>query len=394
MPIDSHLSYLEKHALLPPLIEVKPKPGLGFVLVVSGSDPRGVLITLDAIDACTRPPVPVEVLVVFHIGEATTAVDKLGQLAAREAAVEWITKHAKSAYAYHILDLPDVAPKDFGEGLTRKLAFDEGMRRLHAAGNPSGLLIWLDGGVMPDFSYLKDLHTYFQRNHRTTSCTVGFYTLTEAEELTLRYAMQGLRSMGHPHAHYHMASTVVVRGTAYEQSSGMNRRKAGADFHFLHKLTPLGLHDDFPSTRLLYCFPVPGLKAQEMVFAPEAYVVLRRFVESVFENWQMPAMEVVSLAEDVHPAIGLWMAVQDVQDRIMDIQASAPGAATFRKRFFHWFSLLQVQHFMHFTHPTYFELVPLKAASAAILGMPAGASAFDLLTEMRTRDQQHYSNSL
>jgi hypothetical protein len=394
MPIDSHLSYLEKHALVPPLIEVKPKAGLGCVLVVSGSDPRGVQVTLDAIHSCTRPPVPVEVLIVFHIGEATTAVDKLGQLAAREVATEWIQLHAKTAFAYHILDLPDVAPKDFGEGLTRKLAFDEGMRRLHAAGNPSGLLIWLDAGVMPDFGYLKDLHTYFERNHRTTSCTVGFYTLTEAEELTLRYAMQGLRSMGHPHAHYHMASTVVVRGTAYEQSGGMNRRKAGADFHFLHKLTPLGLHDDCPAARLLYCFPMPGLKAQEKVYAPEAYLVLRRFVQSVFENWEMPAIEVVSLAEDVHPSIGLWMAVHNVYDRIVDIQASARHAATFRQRFFHWFSLLQVQHFMNFTHPTYFEAVPLKAASAAILGIQATTDAYELLTKMRTRDHDPYSNSL
>ena len=394
MPIDSHLSYLEKHALVPSLIEVKPKAGLGIVLVVSGSDPRGIQVTLDAINSCTRPRVPVEVLVVFHIGEATTAVDKLGQLAAREVAVEWIKKHTKSAFAYRILDLPDVAPKDFGEGLTRKLAFDEGMRRLHAAGNPSGLLIWLDAGVMPDFGYLKELHTYFERNHRTTSCTVGFYTLTEAEELTLRYTMQGLRTMGHPYAHYHMASTVVVRGTAYEQSGGMNRRKAGADFHFLHKLTPLGLHDDFPDVRLLFCFPMPGLKSREMVFAPEAYTVLRRFVQSVFENWQMPAIEVVSLAEDVHPAIGLWMAVHNVYDRIVDIQASARNAASFRRRFFHWFSVLQVQHFMNFTHPTYFEQVPLIAASAAILGKPATTGAYDLLTEMRMRDHQPYSNSL
>jgi hypothetical protein len=394
MPIDSHLSYLEKHALLPPLIEVAPEAGLGFLLVVSGSDPRGVQATLDAIDSCTRPPVPVEVLVVFHCGEGTHAVDKLGQLAAREVAVEWIANTANSGFSYHILDLPDVAPKDFGEGLTRKLAFDEGMRRLHAADNPHGLLLWLDAGAMPDFSYLTALHAYFQEQRRMHSCTLDFYTLTDEAELGLRYAMQGLRSMRHPHAYYHLASAVAVRGSAYEQSGGMNRRKAGADFHFLHKLTPLGLHGDCPAARLMYLFPVPGLKAQATVFAPEAYRVLGEFAESVLANCELPAIEVVSLAEDVHPSIGPWMAANKLQERIVGMQASARQAATFRLRFFHWFSLLQVQHFMHFAHPVYFEPVPLKAAAAAILDMPGDADAHALLASMRARDRQPYSNSL
>lgn len=394
MPIDSHLSYLEKHALLPALIPSAPEPDLGLVVLVSARSASGLQYTLNALDACIKPPVAIEVFMVFHQWTIASPEDQTEHKFALQIAIKWMAAEHSPGIEYHVLSLPDVAPLDFGDGLTRKLAFDEALRRLQAVGNTDAPIAWLDPGVVVDESYLQEIHRYFLENRRKTSCTTQFFTLQEPEECTLRYAMLGLRTMRHPHAYYHMASVVVVRGSVYARESGMNRRKVGADFHFLHKLTPLEQHGDCPEAIVLYMNESPDFKAQETVFAPAAYHLLRDFAARVLASWQQPADTIVAEVSALHPALAEWLATAGFAERLAGMQASATQAASFRQRFFRWFSVLEVQHFMNFAHPAYFERLPLVEAAAALLDQPTDSSAEFLLDLLRERDRQPYSNSL
>lgn len=393
MPIDSHLSYLDKHALLPAMIQEAPDPALGMVIVAHLYQRKGWLETLVSLRSIEEPPIPVEVLVIVHLSQTNDDKAQDSRLTALAFAQRALATRPRRRIRYHVVEFPDVAPQDFGEGLTRKLAFDEALRRLKAAGNSDAPIVWLDAGVVFDYEHLTQIHRFFQENRKKSSCTVSFEFIGEEEnELTLRYALQGLRAMRHPHAFYHMASTVVVRGSAYERASGMNRRKAGADFHFLHKLTPLDQHADCPILPLLYLDVPPEIQAQDTVFAPAAYHLLRDFAERVLASWQQPVDAIVADVSALHPALAAWLAKVGFRERLAGMQASATQAATFRQRFFRWLTVLEVQHFMNFAHPAYFERVPLVAAAATLLGQPADSDAAHLLTLLRARDREPYSN--
>lgn len=389
MPIDSHLSYLEKHALLPGLIVEPPDAGLGLVAVVFCDRPDHLWDGLRSLIEAVMPPVAVEVLVVFHLPNDASMEARTQHAQAKAIASAVVQDQVLKGMRLHVLDLPDVVPQDFGDGLTRKLAFDEALRRLQAVDNTDAPIAWLDAGVLVGEGYLTAVHRYFREHRNKTSCTTGFQFLHDAKECTLRYALRGLRTMRHPHAFYHMASVVVVRGSQYARESGMNRRKVGADFHFLHKLTPLGLHGDCPQARLIYLNDPQDILPQDTVFAPAAYHLLRDFAERVLTGWQQSPDAIIAEVSALHPALATWLATAGFRERLAGMQASATQAASFRQRFFRWFSVLQVQHFMNFAHPAYFERVPLGEAIAALIG-----PSDDLLSTLRMLDRQPYSNSL
>src|SRR5204862_3217619 len=75
--------------------------------------------------------------------------------------------------------------------------------------------------------------------------------------LHLRYYIQALRYAGFPHAHHTIGSCMAVRAGEYRQQGGMNKRKAGEDFYFLHKIIPLGGFGDLTGTTV-YPSPRPS----------------------------------------------------------------------------------------------------------------------------------------
>ena len=61
-----------------------------------------------------------------------------------------------------------------------------------------------------------------------------------AYELHLRYLNLFSRFTGFPYAYHTIGSCFGVRAETYASQGGMNKRKAGEDFYFLHKIIPLG----------------------------------------------------------------------------------------------------------------------------------------------------------
>ena len=89
-------------------------------------------------------------------------------------------------------------------------------------------------------------------NPRSPGCSIYFehplhgplepkvYEAIAAYELHLRYYVQALRYAAFPYAHHTIGSSMAVRADAYAKQGGMNKRQAGEDFYFLHKIIPLG----------------------------------------------------------------------------------------------------------------------------------------------------------
>src|SRR5690606_25563210 len=57
-------------------------------------------------------------------------------------------------------------------------------------------------------------------------------------EIFLRYYALGLQYAAYPYAFQTVGSSMAARASIYASIGGMNRRKAGEDFYFLHKVFP------------------------------------------------------------------------------------------------------------------------------------------------------------
>jgi hypothetical protein len=147
---------------------------------------------------------------------------------------------------------------------------------------------------------------------------------------------------------------MAVRARAYMDQGGMNRRQAGEDFYFLHKLIPLGGFIELNSTAV-YPSPRPsnrvpfgtGRAVSEWLQKPgtrtyplQAFDDLRVFLQSV------PALQ-RSIVEPMPESIRTFLAEQNFDETLYEIRKHTTTPAAFTKRFFRWFDGFRAMKFVH-----------------------------------------------
>jgi hypothetical protein len=142
----------------------------------------------------------------------------------------------------------DLNIRHAGVGLARKIGMDAALSAFAGYGN-DGLIVCLDADCRVSMNYLAELQRaeqgavnglsiYFEHPLDGLAPTVHSHIVDY--EIWLRYYMQALRRIGYWHAFHTVGSSMAVRASTYARVGGMNRRKAGEDFYFLHKLIPQG----------------------------------------------------------------------------------------------------------------------------------------------------------
>jgi hypothetical protein len=140
-----------------------------------------------------------------------------------------------------------------GVGWARKIAMDEAIRILNSSGTGEGILAAFDADSTVTANYLTSIEAAFVKNPQYNFVNLNFChpvddpslnpSLREGiirYEIYLRYLRNAMQWSGFPHAIHTVGSSFAVNATAYVKQGGMNRRKAGEDFHFLHKIVLLG----------------------------------------------------------------------------------------------------------------------------------------------------------
>ena len=138
--------------------------------------------------------------------------------------------------------------KHSGVGVARKEIMDIASDRLITQNMADGLIVCLDADCKVSTDYLLALVDYLDQNPKSPACSIYFEHpldhLHDVEkthianyELHLRYLVEAQRWCGLPYAFHTVGSSMAVRAGDYNKMGGMNKRKAGEDFHFLHKFT-------------------------------------------------------------------------------------------------------------------------------------------------------------
>ncbi len=398
------------------MIDSPPPAGMKLSIVIPCYDEPDLLSTLNSLCDCYLPRYPVEVLLVFNCGSHEAEVRESNRQALT-AVTAWAQQQQTEKLHLHCLWADDLPPKHAGVGLARKIGMDEALRRF-AQLDYRGMIVCLDADctVAPD--YLQVLEQV-QTEQSPGSCTICFEhrpeQMKEAAlqegivyyELFLRYYVNALAYSGYPFSMHTIGSCMAARADIYALSGGMNRRKAGEDFYFLHKVVPLGDFCKvdatcvFPSGRLSHRVPFgTGRAQQDWLQDPEkrshsyhydTFRDLNAFLVVVSSLYAADKDTYLRIMEAQPETVQDFMAKQNLSERIYEIKANSGSFERFHKRFFAWFDGFKALKFVHYCRDHYYEEMELTEAGKWLLkqhGFTVSCEPSELLGLYRRLDKK------
>lgn len=384
--------YLQEKTLFGPQISSRVAPNLGLVIVIPCSDEEALLLSLMSLKKCSPPNCSVEVIVVINHSEIADAQVIQRNTNTYKEAISWAEQNNSPEFKFHILFHGDLPKKHAGVGLARKIGMDEASWRLEKIGNPSGVIVCFDADSRCDKNYLIAIEKHFLDHPKTTACGIHFehplngldfdeeiYQAITLYELHLRYYVHAQKYSGFPFAHQTIGSSMAVRGNAYQRQGGMNKRKAGEDFYFLHKFIELGNFTTIKTTKVI---PSPrpshrvpfgtgkavGLllnnKMEYKTYAPESFVALKTLFENLPVHYSLNADEVLN---SIAKPIAEFLGTVNFKEKWKELHLHTSDFAAFEKRFFRWFNAFMLMKYVHYSRDHFHPDADVVEASGFIL---------------------------
>jgi len=193
---------------------------------------------------------------------------------------------------------------------------------------------------------------------------------------------------------------MLAKASVYAKHGGMNKRKAGEDFYFLHKIVPHEVFTTvtagkvFPSCRTSDRVPFGTGKAQQdwldqntkyyPTYDPIVFTELAVIISSVNTFFENSVMDVIiSLPENM----SAFFITQNLAPKINLIKANCKSPAQFQKQFFIWFDGFLCMKFIHFLRDHSYPNIDITEAASLLIESPV-QDAEELLKTYRTIDLQ------
>ena len=389
----------------------------GLIIVIPCHDEPDLLETFRSLWRCQRPGGGVQVITVINGSPEDPPPVRRRNQETFDLARAWIARHPDPLLTFELVHVPDLPPKHAGVGLARRIGMDQAAERFFQAGNRDGVIVCLDADCTVQPNYLHSLETHFRDHPGSPGCSIHFEhpfdTLDPrarlgivSYELYLRVYRQGLRWSGFPHASHTVGSSMAVRAGSYRRQGGMNRRQAGEDFYFLHKIMPEGGFTDLtattvhPAPRSSHLVPfgtgramgdwLAGTETCYRVYDPEVFRELKelfRMAGGLFDKAR--EAEIARLPEPIQG----FLSEKAGLERLAAIRANTASPETFGKKFFEWFNGFLVLKYIHWATERFHPRVPVEQAAVTMLHWlcqprPATTDAETLLTRFRQLDRQ------
>lgn len=299
------------------------------------------------------------------------------------------------------LNLPS---KHAGVGLARKIGMDAALA-LFAATGYDGLIVCLDADCSVSENYLEELlraeamgvnglSIYFE--HPLDGLTPDDQERITRYEVWLRYYVHALRSISYPFAFHTVGSSMAARASVYAKIGGMNRRKAGEDFYFLHKLIPQGEFYDltsakvYPSARDSNRVPFGtgramldmrlGNKDFSKVYSPQIFKEIEpllsigiRREEGVYQHFSKPLQQAI---EELN-----WA------DPMKELIKRSPNDQSLSRNFIHWLDGFKMLKLVHWLRDNHYGEVDQEVVVSNILNIKS-IDTFSLMLALRNTDRE------
>jgi len=360
--------YAWKDSLFP---DYTPDPDLEMVVVIPCYNEPEIEKALLSLNNCLRP---CNLLVLVVINESTEEDSKAQS---QNIKTFQTIENLKPKLDFEILVTHQkLPPKKAGVGLARKIGMDEAVRFFEKL-ESDGIMVCYDADCTCESNYLAAIFNFYQDGKKEAGIVFYEHDLTHnAEaiiqyEIYLRYHVNTLRYAGFPHAYQTLGSCITVKSKRYQKEGGMNTRKAGEDFYFLHKVIPNGKFGEIngttihPSARISDRVPFGTGHAinkylhseveNMLTYNPKIFEELRAFIgqTELLYNQKAPS---------ISPCIKQFLDENDFAHFYSEMLRQSTDLSAFKKRFFAWMDGFRVLKFVHFAREHFYENVELTEA--------------------------------
>ena len=379
------------------------------------------MTSLGSLVACDDTRCAVEILVIINDSDQCSPEIRAQNRQTYEESLQWAKRNAIDKRQILVHYESQVPHKQSGVGMARKIGMDEAVRRLEKANKSKGLIVCFDADSICDANYLSAIETHFLENSKSTGASIYFEHPLEGPladdhyqgiiyyELFLRYYVDALRYAGFPYAYQTIGSSMAVRSAIYQKQGGMNKRKAGEDFYFLHKIIPLGNFSEINGTRV-----IPSARASERVpfgtgkaikdwlcrkeehyftYHPDIFKSLKIFLSDVDQLFRARPSDFVNFLEKWPESISSFLSENDFTTHLKEINRyCGPTLEAFLKRFYTWFNGFKVLKYVHFARDGFYENIEIEKAVSWLMSAhfdvkDPPVSARDQLIEIRKFDR-------
>ena len=382
--------YIQNNIVYPPFINEMVPPTLSMVVVIPCLNEPEIIRTLEALWACEPIDSFCEVIVAVNNSESSFDEVKDFNSKTYHQLLEWKKANDRKNLVLLPIYAPSVQAKFAGAGMARKIGMDEAVRRLNAVYKPDGIIISLDSDCLVSSNYLKQIVSVFSQDKSCFAATINFrHRFEEIKnaqqeagmrlyEDYLHYYKQALDYTGFPNSIYTIGSAFAVRAEVYVKQGGMNRRQAGEDFYFLHKLTKLGNLTEitdaivYPSGRVSDRVPFGTGAAMTkwmnnttdltMTYRFDAFLDLKQLFCRVVDFYKINSTRYIEIFVFLPAPIQEYLSVILFEEKLTEINRNSSTPETFRKRFFQVFDAFQVLKFMNHVHERHYQRQNLPEA--------------------------------
>jgi hypothetical protein len=375
--------YITKHANYEAFIAENPNRELNNIIVIPALGEPDLLNTIESLGNCIKSKMPIEIIVVLNSSVNSNSnileQNQLNQIAIEE----WASKNNSDDFKIFNIHLSNIPVKDAGAGYARKVGMDEAIRRFIKTENSGGIISSLDADALLSENYLLEIEKLFNWDKSCNGCSIYFehpihgnqfepiiYNTIIDYELHLRYYKQMLKYLRFPYYHHTVGSSFAVGANAYCKQGGMNKKQAGEDFYFLHKIMPLGHYYElntccvFPSSRASDRVPF-GTGATIKQFAVEekqqfltynfkAFEPIKILFDEKEKFFKIQSNLIEDQISNYDKALKEFLILNNFKSAINEINLNTSSIYSFTKRFFNWFDAFRIMKYLNFAHEGFY----------------------------------------
>jgi len=327
--------------------------------------------SLQSLYGCQQTQFPVEIIIVLNYAEKDSEEVKKQTNQSVAHLSTYIEVNQPDWISTYIIKAYDLPKKQAGVGLARKIGMDEAAYRFNSI-DQDGVIICFDADSKCSSNYLSEIEYQFLQSTEISGASIHYehpIYLENGElnlpiiqyELHLRYYIQALAFTNYPFAFHTIGSSMAVRSSTYQKQGGMNTRKAGEDFYFLHKIIPLGGYINitnatvFPSPRESDRVPFGTGKAisahnsKEKLLGYTYDFKIFEIIKSFFNE-----ISAQDFPKNIPAEIKEFLNQNELMEELEKVRNQSKNQAHFVERFCQWFNGFKVLKCVHFLRDNYF----------------------------------------
>lgn len=388
--------YLSKNNLFTSEITCLPDTRTGIIVVIPSYNESHTLKSVESLINCTPASCHTEIIVVVNSSERDIPEIIERNNITKKEIIELASEMDRNDLKIFVMEINNIPYKYAGVGFARKAGMDEAVFRFNILNKPDGVIVAYDADCNCAPDYLMEIQkkvlsdpgvnifiARFEHPLEGTEFSAETYHAVIQYELHLRYLVNAFRFTGFPYSYHTIGSCMGVKAAVYAEQGGMNRRKAGEDFYFLHKLFHLGGLAELNQT-CVYPSPRPsdrvpfgtGKAIRKMLDNNENQYLTYNFnsfrdIKKLFDwigDLFNQGKKINDGYQNLPESVRLFDEECHLKEIIEESLANSTNENIFYKRFYNRFNAFQIIKFLNFVHENkIYEKKPVNDESKILL---------------------------